>query len=385
MPLLVPDLDDKTFDQLVAAARSLIPRNEREWTDHNPSDPGIALLELFAYYTETAIYQLNRIPDTSSQAFLRLVGIDTGGDAGDRSLSDPATRALDELAATHRAVTGTELEELAVQIADRLATPVTATDGSGKASVLVTGIPAGTAATDIDVRDRIFDVGQTIDVGHPPVALATTIVAVNGGRLTLNPGVTPAVHFLEAAARAQLALFVDAGCAPPGRPQVAPLATLVVVVPDRPDDPAPVPTVELTDALFRELLRHRVLATRIHAVAPVYVPVTVDITVTGKTGDSHLRPAEVEAAVRTWLSPLTGGPTGSGWPFGRDVYVSELSQLIESLGHVDHVDRLTLRADAPGVATEEGVAVPPFSLVEARSVVVRTPDEPERGAGRWQS
>jgi len=49
MPLTLPVLDDRSFDDLVAEARALIPALAPEWTNHNPSDPGITLIELFAW------------------------------------------------------------------------------------------------------------------------------------------------------------------------------------------------------------------------------------------------------------------------------------------------------------------------------------------------
>ena len=38
-------LDDLTLPQLLREARALIPTLDPGWTDHNPSDPGIALIE----------------------------------------------------------------------------------------------------------------------------------------------------------------------------------------------------------------------------------------------------------------------------------------------------------------------------------------------------
>ena len=43
MPILLPNLDDKTYAGLVEEARALIASLYPEWTDHNPSDPGIAI------------------------------------------------------------------------------------------------------------------------------------------------------------------------------------------------------------------------------------------------------------------------------------------------------------------------------------------------------
>jgi hypothetical protein len=75
MGLAVPDLDDKTFDELVNEARALIARYAPEWTDHNVHDPGITFIELFAWLAELQIYQLNRVTDENYRKFLELVGL----------------------------------------------------------------------------------------------------------------------------------------------------------------------------------------------------------------------------------------------------------------------------------------------------------------------
>jgi len=69
------ELDDRTFQDLVSEARTRISQACPEWTEHNVSDPGITLIELFAWMTELTIYRLNRIPDKLHVALLDLVGI----------------------------------------------------------------------------------------------------------------------------------------------------------------------------------------------------------------------------------------------------------------------------------------------------------------------
>src|SRR6266542_5500845 len=75
MPLEPPNLDDRDFEQLVADARHHLKERTPEWSDVSPSDPGIVLLELFAYLTETMIYRLNRLPAKAYVEFLRLIGV----------------------------------------------------------------------------------------------------------------------------------------------------------------------------------------------------------------------------------------------------------------------------------------------------------------------
>jgi hypothetical protein len=76
MPLQAPNLDDRRFADLVAEAKSRIPRYAPEWTDHNTSDPGITLIQLFAWLGEMIMYRLNKVPDASYVSYLRLLGIE---------------------------------------------------------------------------------------------------------------------------------------------------------------------------------------------------------------------------------------------------------------------------------------------------------------------
>jgi hypothetical protein len=75
MPIPLPNLDDRRWADLVDEGRSLLPLYSPEWTNFNPSDPGITLMELFAFIAEMDIYQLNRIPDRHKGKFLELIGL----------------------------------------------------------------------------------------------------------------------------------------------------------------------------------------------------------------------------------------------------------------------------------------------------------------------
>lgn len=75
MALIGPVLDDRTWDQLRTELVERIPAYTPEWTDHNASDPGIALLELFAFLGESLLFRFNQIPDATKVAFLRLLEI----------------------------------------------------------------------------------------------------------------------------------------------------------------------------------------------------------------------------------------------------------------------------------------------------------------------
>jgi len=73
MPIQLPNLDNKTFDELLKEMIASIPKYTKEWTNFNPSDIGITILELLCWISETLIYRANRIPEESYMNFLRLV------------------------------------------------------------------------------------------------------------------------------------------------------------------------------------------------------------------------------------------------------------------------------------------------------------------------
>lgn len=75
MPLTVPVLDDRNFDQLLQDATARIPSFTPEWTNYGlDSDPGVTIVQLFAFLTDTLLYRVNRYPQTNRLKFLQLLG-----------------------------------------------------------------------------------------------------------------------------------------------------------------------------------------------------------------------------------------------------------------------------------------------------------------------
>lgn len=75
MTLKTPNLDDRKFQDIVREARSKIPLYCPKWTDYNLSDPGITLIELFAWMVDLLLYRLNRVPEKNYIKFMELIGI----------------------------------------------------------------------------------------------------------------------------------------------------------------------------------------------------------------------------------------------------------------------------------------------------------------------
>jgi hypothetical protein len=71
----VPQLDDRRFDDLVEEATTYLRGKTDAWTDFSPGDPGVVLVELFAYLTDLMIYRLNKVPEKAYVEYLRLIGL----------------------------------------------------------------------------------------------------------------------------------------------------------------------------------------------------------------------------------------------------------------------------------------------------------------------
>lgn len=69
------NLDDRTFKDLVDECILRIPRYCPEWTNYNASDPGITLIELFAWLTDQMLLRFNQVPRRNYIAFLEVLGV----------------------------------------------------------------------------------------------------------------------------------------------------------------------------------------------------------------------------------------------------------------------------------------------------------------------
>jgi predicted phage baseplate assembly protein len=75
MPINIPPLDDRNYVDILRDALARIPVHNPEWTNFNDSDPGVTLIQLFAFMSESILYRANQIPERNRLKFLQLLGI----------------------------------------------------------------------------------------------------------------------------------------------------------------------------------------------------------------------------------------------------------------------------------------------------------------------
>jgi hypothetical protein len=156
---------------------------------------------------------------------------------------------------------------------------------------------------------------------------------------------------------------------PTGRP--APGWVKVIVMPHS-GDARPSPSFELRRRFeaFLALRGPAGAAGQIRVAAPDYQPIGVEAVVV-PVDPSKAGPVveAATAAIIAFLHPLTGGPQGTGWPFGRDVFASDVASVLESTPGVDVVPNLELLLD--GTPRGDRVEVPGDRIVVAGPIRIR--------------
>jgi len=126
----------------------------------------------------------------------------------------------------------------------------------------------------------------------------------------------------------------------------------LVVLPDRPFDPAPRPSVSLAGRITDVLAPMAGLHAEPTVLCPLYAAVTVEADVLLRRGIAALTGRDaISDALEAWLHP--GGSTPTRW--GRSLFRSSLEAFLDGLPEVDTVQTVTMRG--PGGAVTELVEV----------------------------
>jgi predicted phage baseplate assembly protein len=127
------------------------------------------------------------------------------------------------------------------------------------------------------------------------------------------------------------------------------------------------PPEELLQRISVHLDGRRLIGTRLLVEPPQYRGITVVARVIPKLDARSERVQE--AALRAlygYLSPLDGGPSGTGWPFGRPVQAFDVYSALARVEGVDRIDELLLfpaEQDGTRGAPLERVDLEPGALV----------------------
>jgi S-layer protein (TIGR01567 family) len=124
----------------------------------------------------------------------------------------------------------------------------------------------------------------------------------------------------------------------------------MIIVPDERENPKPIPSRglinEIQDYIFNRTSTYlTTYPSQITLIGPGYIKVGVEAKVHFiSVADAKIIEGRIIENLKRFFHPLTGGPEKEGWDFGRNVYISQVYEVIENTDGVDYVDELVLNA-----------------------------------------
>ena len=127
--------------------------------------------------------------------------------------------------------------------------------------------------------------------------------------------------------------------------------------------------LQLLPALREEvrlyLDERRLLATRLELMTPEYIWVTIKVQVHAKPDvDADKLASAIEEKLRRYINPITGGPAGNGWPFGRNISLSDIHASLQGVENIDYIEEVQMHTVKDGVQQEATtfIDIPPDAL-----------------------
>lgn len=390
MPITLPDLDTKTYQDIVDEMLASIPNYTDKWTNYNVSDPGITILEMVCWITEATLYRINKIPDASYVNFLRLLAGVSGIDDIDRLLADPnlfrshrdileflleietgnETNIIDMKAAAltflnsrYRAVTKEDFRELAIEatdsdlfytsdLKDTARLLVKLSDAKDHVSLFIYESFSSTMKGLLEKFDRsaplspllqqtlIDELNRLIQSGYINKEESFSEV-----KLSDRTKVLMQKQELHGEAHILLNRMLLEDAYPDQLENIANRAKVIRAIVDQSTKGEKVRIIIVSNrrdkykALIEQVKEYldprRLIGTVIEVSSPVYTGVGIHVKIEPTSYEKvEIVRENVRTRILNYLDPLTGGSKGSGWPYGRPLIVYEVVQVVEDTNGV---------------------------------------------------
>jgi len=292
MSLPLPNLDDRTYADLVEEAISSIPFDYPEWTDRNPSDTGIILIELLAWLTEMVLYRVNQIPDQNLAVFLSLLKGQEWELQTEPTNTEPqlllrseVQKTLQQLRQVYRAVTPEDFEH-----------------------IIWHDWPNSNEAKELGLGEN------------------TIILRV------------------KCLAELNLELQVESKSAE---------GHISIILISKQDNQQELEKLKNNLKIFLD--KRRLLTTCLHILSPKYkeIKLAAKVYLKNKASPKEVK-EKIEKEIKYFFAPVNSVQywNGKGWPFGRSVCIADLYVLLNNIPGVDYVEDLKLNNNEQEIKLE---------------------------------
>jgi len=322
---------------------SAINTYSNKWTNYNPSDPGITLIELLCWVAENLFYRIDRIPDESYKNFLRLVA---------------GTNSLEKTETLIKKIRGME----AVGMGDR------------KYQELLEFLWDIEKNDDLKRRIRETNLLKEQDGSYQQLLSDLKVMEEKEGRdVTAMKGAS--LNFIESRFRAVTEedfekLAIEATELPSWKKtkvkraivfeKLVPVASeeektlerkmmeteivSIIIVPETTCNPSE--TKELIKWITSYLKDRKLLGTRLNVMAPRYTKIDIDLTVIcNRFADKNAIKEDLANRIEAFIDPIYGGADGKGWEYQRPLSIYEILQIVENTKGVERTKKLLINGD----------------------------------------
>ncbi len=373
MPIQFPELAKKTYKDIVDEMVSSIPKYSKNWTNYNPSDPGITILEILAWIFDATLYRIDRLPEESYINSLRLIA-GAGG--------EEVAVLLDKLkyySFSWEDIPGSDKEKIREFLMQNYDVDWIKTAKIDKINDDSIRIYTDINSLSLSLNDEKTEMSLKIDNGR----IDTFTVQTENGKIKIKNlnsdryhiDILEFLHKIEdktkeedkistTAMKAVALKFIQSNYKAVTKENFEALAIEATSnrgenkpkvkrakVDGNPDGNVEIIIIsdqldhykELKETVKKYLEPRKLICTKIIVKEPVYSPLNIYIEVVYLPNViTHLASKKIKDNITEFLDPLRGGDEKKGWVYGRDVTIFELFHIIEETEGVDHAESVVM-------------------------------------------
>lgn len=336
----LPVLSEKDYATLVKELTASIPRYSDNWTDYNYSDPGTTLLQLLAWLGDITLYRIDTVPTALYLNFAYwLVG--ASHEALEQLVRDLELDVLKTPKGNAIYLAGVEVpfDPPRLRLAQYLlaiqnGAPLDLTTLRQNA-ILFWTTPYRAVSEDDFVR-LAFQVTQDVPASSPQYVVERVVARARPPAMEVIPITNYPIGYTSAIAPAKGQPPLNQG--PALKILTASLQTGQLLYVSFSYD-------TLCMAIAEYLNPRRLLGTPVKVRPPTYNPVTLDIHLAvAPQADPEAVLGEVFETLVDYVSPVSGGPDGEGWPYGKALTNDDVLSVIADVPGIDHSQPIHVNA-----------------------------------------
>ncbi len=352
MGLAIPNLDTKDFKIRMEEALAKLPAYADRWTDHNPSDPGITIIELLAWMADINSYRLNRVRDEHYLAFLKLLGTELKYSQNPNKILNKTTIGLGKSNGyskqRFRLRDDIDIDSIVLKINDI---------SWYKSDEMFSAMPDDMVYS-IENRSILFGDGaygkipeyeHKIEIECYIYSLedesgSSHLESIDEAFMRIREENTLPCRAVTLKDYEYLALQTpntDLARAKATVDKENNKVSIMVIPHSKKKEPQPDQQTKKT--VRRYLNQKRLLTTRINIIEKVnYVPVNVTLKIKTRHGDPIVLKESIHTLLEEYFHPLYGGKEGRGWEFGEDIHISNIYMLLNEVKGIEKIDHVYL-------------------------------------------